>query len=25
VRLIEETEYTGTDQRLICSVEQAST
>lgn len=24
VRLIEETEYTGTDQRLVCSVEQAS-
>jgi hypothetical protein len=24
VRLIEETVYTGTDQRLICSVEQAS-
>jgi hypothetical protein len=24
VRLIEETEYTGTDQRLICAVEQAA-
>lgn len=23
VRLLEETEYTGTDQRLICAVEQA--
>ena len=24
VRLLEETEYTGTDQRLICAVEQAA-
>ena len=24
VRLLEDTEYTGTDQRLVCAVEQAS-